>query len=268
MLLNLILLVFVAGYLAIAFEHKLGINKAAIALLIGVVCWSIYVVNLDSLLMSEAIPEWFRAEAVAEHMADVPLQFAIEAQHQHQTGEIASILFFLMGAMTIVELVDAHEGFALITDRIKTRNKRTLLWIIGLLSFFLSSALDNLTTTIVMVSLLRKLVDDRDERLKYVGLVVVAANAGGAWTVIGDVTTTMLWIKHRIGATEVMAELFLPSLACLLVPLVGMSMMMKGQLAAMPIRTNHESDKYSRGISGFFCCSGSSAWYAYRSSRP
>lgn len=237
MLLNLILFVFVVGYLAIAFEHKLAINKAAIALFIGVTCWSLYVLNLDSLLVSGAIPEWFLVQAAAEQATDVPLQFAIEAQHLHQTGEIASILFFLMGAMTIVELVDAHEGFALITDHIRTRNKRSLLWIVGLLSFFFSAALDNLTTTIVMVSLLRKLVDDRSERLKFVGLVVVAANAGGAWTVIGDVTTTMLWIKHRIGASEVMFALFVPSLVCLLAPLIGMSWWMKGQLAELADRS-------------------------------
>lgn len=239
MLINIILLVFIVGYLAIAFEHKLAINKAAIALLIGVTCWSLYVINLDSLLTSETIPEWFRIQAEAEHITDIPLQFAIEGQHLHQTGEIASILFFLMGAMTIVELVDAHEGFALITNRIKTRNKRSLLWIVGLLSFFFSAALDNLTTTIVMVSLLRKLVDDRNERLMFVGLVVLAANAGGAWTVIGDVTTTMLWIKHRIGASEVMVELFVPSLVCLLVPLIGMSFVMKGQLADPSDRTQN-----------------------------
>ncbi|TWU56355.1 sodium:proton antiporter NhaD [Rubripirellula reticaptiva] len=238
-MLTLILIVFVLGYLAIAFEHKLKINKAASALFIGVVCWSLYVVNLPDLLPRASIPSWFEQESVQEEIVDVPLHFAIDAQHLHQTGEIASILFFLMGAMTIVELVDAHEGFALITDRIRTRDKRTLLWTVGLLTFFLSAILDNLTTTIVMVSLLRKLVADREDRLRFVGMVVIAANAGGAWTVIGDVTTTMLWIKHKLGTVEVMGELFLGSLVCLLVPLLGFSRSMKGAFTSPVISNSH-----------------------------
>ncbi|WP_345688293.1 sodium:proton antiporter NhaD [Novipirellula caenicola] len=136
--------------------------------------------------------------------------------------------------MTIVELVDAHEGFAIITNRIQGRKKSSLLWVVGLLTFFMSSVLDNLTTTIVMVSLLRKLIQDREDRLRYVGLVVIAANAGGAWTVIGDVTTTMLWIKHKIGTVEVMSELFLGSLVCLLVPLIGLTFLMRGNLGERP----------------------------------
>ncbi|TWT50842.1 Na(+)/H(+) antiporter NhaD [Rubripirellula amarantea] len=238
-MLNLILVVFVLGYLAIAFEHKLHINKAASALFIGVVCWSLYVVNLSDLLPPDSIPYWFQQESIAENATDVALHYAIDAQHLHQTGEIASILFFLMGAMTIVELVDAHEGFALVTDRIRTRNKRTLLWTVGLLTFFLSAILDNLTTTIVMVSLLRKLVGDRDDRLRFVGLVVIAANAGGAWTVIGDVTTTMLWIKHKLGTMEVMGELFLGSLVCLIVPMIGFSRSMSGQFVPPTVSEHH-----------------------------
>ncbi len=238
-MLTLIICIFVLGYLAIAFEHKLKINKAASALFIGVVCWSLYVVDLPELLPVDAIPSWFHQEAVAENAIDVPLHYAIDAQHLRQTGEIASILFFLMGAMTIVELVDAHEGFALVTDRIRTRNKRTLLWTVGLLTFFLSAILDNLTTTIVMVSLLRKLVGERDDRLRFVGMVVIAANAGGAWTVIGDVTTTMLWIKHKLGTVEVMGELFLGSLVCLIVPLIGFSRSMKGEFTSPVVSASH-----------------------------
>ncbi|MCA9195877.1 MAG: hypothetical protein KDB03_29150, partial [Planctomycetales bacterium] len=145
-----------------------------------------------------------------------------------QTGEIASILFFLMGAMTIVELVDSHEGFALITDRIQTRSKRSLLWTVGLLTFFMSSLLDNLTTTIVMVSLLRKLIKDREDRLTVIGMVVVSANAGGAWTVIGDVTTTMLWIKNKLGPINVIRDLFVGSFVCFLVPMLWLSWRMPG----------------------------------------
>ncbi len=238
-MLSLILIIFVLGYLAIALEHQLNINKAASALFIGVVCWAIYIMHVQQLMPAGTIPTWFAEEARMEQVEHVEQHFAIDSQHLHLTGEIASILFFLMGAMTIVELVDAHEGFAIITNRIRTRKKATLLWTIGILTFFLSAVLDNLTTTIVMVSLLRKLVEDREDRLRFVGLVVIAANAGGAWTVIGDVTTTMLWIKHKIGTTEVMGELFLGSLVCLLVPLIGLSYVMRGELPAIS-RAKHE----------------------------
>ncbi|TWU56857.1 Na(+)/H(+) antiporter NhaD [Rubripirellula tenax] len=236
---TLILTFFVLGYLAIALEHKLKINKAASALLIGAICWALYVVNLDSLMVSGAIPDWFSIEAAESGVTDVPLHFAIEGQHLIQTGEIASILFFLMGAMTIVELVDSHESFALITDRIQTKSKRSLLCTIGTLTFFMSAVLDNLTTTIVMVSLLRKLIHDREDRLKFLGLVVIAANAGGAWTVIGDVTTTMLWIKHKLGTIEVMQELFLGSLVCFLVPLAGFAYTMPGLIETPPRMERH-----------------------------
>ena len=240
-----LLVVFAAGYLAIALEHSIGINKAASALLVGVLCWIIYVTHLIELLPAADVPAWFRAEVSAEVGADgeaaaeLPRLFAIEGQHLQQTGEIASILFFLIGAMTIVELIDAHEGFALITDRVRTRSKRKLLWVVGVLTFFMSAALDNLTTTIVMVSLLRKLVADRQDRLKFVGLVVIAANAGGAWTVIGDITTTMLWIKHKTDAVQIMQALLLPSLVCLLVPLIGMSWPLRGTLD--PVAANKET---------------------------
>ena len=226
-----ILLVFIVGYIAIALEHKLKINKAAIALLIGTGCWTLYLLDLPELLPANSIPAWFQLVSENEPKADVPLHYAVEVQHLHQTGEIASLLFFLIGAMTIVELIDAHEGFALVSNRIQTKSKRKLLWIVAWLTFFLSAALDNLTTTIVMVSVLKKLIPDRKDRLYFVGLVVVAANAGGAWTVIGDVTTTMLWIQRKIDATTVMSELFIASAVCLLVPLIGMSIRMTGKLA-------------------------------------
>jgi Na+/H+ antiporter NhaD/arsenite permease-like protein len=147
--------------------------------------------------------------------------------------------------MTIVELVDAHEGFSLITRYVRSKSKVSLLWVIGICTFFLSAVLDNLTTTIVMISVLRKLVADTQLRLVYVGIVVIAANAGGAWTVIGDVTTTMIWMKHKIGEWEVMRDLFLASLACLLVPLGILSMQLKGQLES-PKETS--ADEEARSI--------------------
>ena len=204
-MITLIISVFVIGYAAIAFEHNIKINKTASALITGVICWMIYILfSTDKHLVNEEL---------LLHL-----------------GDISSILFFLMGAMTIVELIDSYNGFEVITEKITQTNKRSLLWIIGILTFFLSAVLDNLTTTIVMVSLLRKLIKDHDTRLFYVGIVVIAANAGGAWTPIGDVTTTMLWIGGQISAFNIMKGLFLPSFISLAVPLIVLSFTMKGDV--------------------------------------
>ena len=202
---TLITLLFIAGYAAIAFEHPLKINKTASALLTGVLCWVVYIMGTSN------------TELVSEQL------------YEH-IGQISGILFFLLGAMTIVELIDAHDGFEVITSRITTKDKRKLLWIISLVAFFLSAVLDNLTTTIVMVSLLRKLITDKETRLFYVGMVVIAANAGGAWTPIGDVTTTMLWIGGQITTGNIMLKLFLPSMACIIVPLILLSFRIKGKI--------------------------------------
>lgn len=221
----LIIAVFVLGYLMIAFEHKLQIDKAAAALLTAVLTWTALVLGADTLLPA--------ADGNAVHTA-------IHALREH-LGEIAEILFFLMGAMTIVELVDAHEGFSLITNRITTTRKTSLLWVIGFFTFFLSAALDNLTTTIVMISLLRRLIADPKDRWFFAGIVVVAANAGGAWSPIGDVTTTMLWIGSQISASGIVVSLFLPSLACLLVPLTVLSFVLKGDLKRPQAEETEES---------------------------
>ncbi len=205
--------VFVIGYAFIALEHPLKIDKAASAILTAVICWTILVLGADQIF----------AGAVEEAQG-------IPTELRHHLGEIAEILFFLLGAMTIVELVDAHEGFKVITDRITTNKRVYLLWMLSFITFFLSAALDNLTTTIVMVSLLRKLVQEREERWFYAGMVVIAANAGGAWSPIGDVTTTMLWIGNQISTTSIIQQLFLPSLVCLLVPLLLVSLRLKGEL--------------------------------------
>ncbi len=242
-MLTSIIVVFVIGYLAIALEHPIRINKAASALFIGMVCWTLYVLDADRLIPSESVPGWFSAKVGGEHPEHLNREYLLDGQLVHAIAEIAQILFFLMGAMTIVELVDAHEGFAIITNRIGTKNKSTLLWIVSWLTFFLSAVLDNLTSTIVMVSLLRKLVHDTDLRKMYVGMVIIAANAGGAWTVIGDVTTTMLWIKQKIGTVEVMQELFLCSVACLLVPLIVLSRYLKGDLPPALHSSRHSDGK-------------------------
>ena len=239
-MLTIIIIAFVLGYLAIALEHQLHINKAASALLVGGICWALYAIDVTQLMPADQVPSWFLEEIKGEEVQNLSQQYVVENQLLKLTGEIAGILFFLMGAMTIVELVDAHEGFSLITDRIQARSKVKLLWVVSWLTFFLSSVLDNLTTTIVMISLLGRLIKDRETRLLFAGFVVIAANAGGAWTVIGDVTTTMLWIKHKIGTVEVMREVVLASFACLAVPLIGISFRLKGDLQPPDRDPEHE----------------------------
>ena len=227
-----IIIVFVLGYLAIALEHPLRIDKAASALILGVLTWTIFVLGID------VIPDFLTNELnfFVEHNPHLSTEeitpMFLESRLLHHLAEISSILFFLMGAMTIVETIDAHEGFRVITEKIKTTNKVKLLWIVCLITFFLSAVLDNLTTTIVMVSLLRKLIADRQTRWFYVGFVVIAANAGGAWSPIGDVTTTMLWIKKQIpDVPSIVKHVFLPSVAAVIVPLGIVSFKMKGDLA-------------------------------------
>ncbi len=236
--LSLIIIVFILGYLAIAFEHQLHINKAASALFVGVLCWALYALNFNELLPESSVPDWFRQEAAHEE-GDIRLHFLMEHQLVHIVSEISFILFFLMGAMTIVELVDAHEGFAIITARIHARSHTTLLCLICGIAFVLSAILDNLTTTIVMISVLRKLVHQREARLVFAGMIVIAANAGGAWSVIGDVTTTMLWIKGKIGTVEVVQALLLPSIVCLAVPLAIAGYRMRGDRLEAPPKAEH-----------------------------
>ncbi len=204
-MLTIITIIFIIGYAAIILEHPLKINKAASALITGVLCWSVF-----ALLAGE---EKNPSHLVTEYL-----------------GEIAGILFFLLGAMTIVELIDAHDGFEIITTKIQTTDKKKLVWLVGFITFFLSAVLDNLTTTIVLISLLRKLIPDKKDRLMFAGLVIIAANAGGAWSPIGDVTTTMLWIGGQITAGSIILQTFLPSLVCFVVPAFIISRQMKGTI--------------------------------------
>lgn len=213
----LIVIVFAIGYAAIILEYYLKVNKTAVALLIAVLCWMVHVT-------SDVIPVSENLKALGHHVADV-----------------SQIIFFLMGAMTLVELIDSHRGFKIVTDRIQTQSKRKLLLIIGLITFFLSAVLDNLTTTILMISLLRKIVPDKKERLLLSCLVVVAANSGGAWTPIGDVTTTMLWINGQLSSFAVMKSLFLPSLISLLVPLGWYYFQQKGRFTIKKLSENETS---------------------------
>jgi Na+/H+ antiporter NhaD/arsenite permease-like protein len=162
-------------------------------------------------------------------------------------AEISGILFFLMGAMTIVELIDAHNGFDVITNRINAKSKVKLLWIMGLIAFFLSAVLDNLTTTIVMITLLTKLIDNKNDRMFFIGIIVVAANAGGAWSPIGDVTTTMLWIGGQITSVNIVGKLIMPSLICLIVPLCFLSFKVKGVVQSQ-ITENVPVNKTERNV--------------------
>ncbi|UII26015.1 sodium:proton antiporter NhaD [Fulvivirga maritima] len=197
--------VFIFGYLLITLEEVVKINKTAIALYMGVVTWVVFVLGSD------------HTEGVSESLT-------------LQLGSVSEILFFLMGAMTIIELIDIHQGFNVITNRIKTSNRKTLLWMIVGIAFFLSALLDNLTCSIVMISLLRKLIKNKEDMNIYAGALIIAANAGGAWSPIGDVTTTMLWIGGQISSLAIMKSLFIPSVICTIVPTYILSRSLKGEL--------------------------------------
>lgn len=219
MITALLIFVFVAGYAAIAFEHPLKLNKAASALITGVLCWTIY------MLQSET------TDIVGEELL-------------HHLGDIASILFFLLGAMTIVELIDSHDGFDIITQKIKTTGKSKLLLLITAITFFLSALLDNLTTAIVMTSLCSKILSEKEDRLWFAGMIVIAANAGGAWSPLGDVTTTMLWIGGQITALNIMKQLILPSLAASILPALIVAYRFRGKrIVAMQETVNTAKEK-------------------------
>ncbi|MEY4134984.1 MAG: sodium:proton antiporter NhaD [Saprospiraceae bacterium] len=201
-MISLLLICFVVGYVMIAMEHPLKLDKSVPALLIGSLTWALISLGGLEVLNHHGEPD------------------SVERVLLHHLGKTAEILIFLLGAMTIVELVDLHKGFGIITGKIKTKRKYVLLWTVALLCFFLSSVLDNLTTTIVMISLLRKLIADREDRIWFASIIIIAANAGGAWSPIGDVTTTMLWISKKVSAVGLMVHLFIPSILCLVVPLL------------------------------------------------
>ncbi len=223
-----IILVFILGYILIATEHSVKIDKAATALFIGVSCWTLLVLGIQQ--VPPAFAEEFENWKLTNPESVLGLKGYFEHQLAHHIQEIASILLFLMGAMTIVEIIDAHNGFQVITDKITSKKKVVLLWTISILTFFLSAALDNLTTSIVMVSLLRKIIPDKETRWMFGGIVVIAANAGGAWSPIGDVTTTMLWIGGQVTTGAIIQNIFIPSLISHFVPLTILSFVLKGNI--------------------------------------
>lgn len=212
----LLITIFVIAYAAIACEHPLKINKSVPALIGAGLLWTIYA-------------------AYTGHVSE---------QLNESLSATAQIVFFLMGAMAIVEVVDAHDGFDVITDKIKTTRMVVLLWMIGFVTFFLSAVLDNLTTTIVMISVCRKLLAQREDRLFFAGVIIIAANAGGAWSPIGDVTTTMLWIGGQITALAIMKGVFIPSLVNMMVPLMVISYMYRGRTVASPVKLANASERY------------------------
>lgn len=216
---GLMIAIFVIGYAMIALEHPLKINKSATAVLLAAVIWAVFALFGPGIEGGALI---------------------------HHLGETAEILFFLLGAMTIVEIIDKHDGFSIITDRITTTSQRKLLWIISILTFFMSAVLDNLTTSIVMCALLRKLVADQKTRWFFAGMVILAANAGGAWSPIGDVTTIMLWIKGNITAGNIILETIIPSLVSLLVPVAIIGMTMKGKLERPEKTESEETSSVTR----------------------
>lgn len=220
------IIAFIIGYACIALEHPLRINKTATALLLGTVMWVLFISGDPSTM---PVFSTFQ-EYLATHPDSTFTSWLTHGPLIEHLGEVAEILFFLLGAMTIVELIDIHQGFGVITDRITTTKKSSLLWIIGILTFFMSAVLDNLTTSIVMIALLRKIIADKKDRWIFAGIVVLAANAGGAWSPIGDVTTIMLWVAGKISAGNIVAKTILPSLVSIIVPLVVLTFMLKGNI--------------------------------------
>jgi Na+/H+ antiporter NhaD/arsenite permease-like protein len=271
------IVVFLLGYTAIALEHPLKLEKAASALLTGVLTWVLFVFGVQELIPTkEAFWEYLHEQGFLNNLTQAEFLHHLEevgflamvksaefkefiassyvyakggvvsayldfvGHHEllHHLGEISEILFFLLGAMTIVEIVDQHQGFRVITDKIKTTNRVKLLWILSILTFFMSAALDNLTTTIVMVALLRKLVADQKTRWFFASMIVLAANAGGAWSPIGDVTTIMLWVKGQVTTIPIIRDVILPSLVTMVVPLILLSFTQKGTVERPVVKTD------------------------------
>lgn len=239
----LMLVIFVLGYGFIVFEHVNHINKAAVALLMGSLLWAIYAIGGESILALGHSSAWETFQASGKGAKDLN-HFITNHELFHHLSEICSILFFLIGAMTIVELVDKYQGFRVITNKIKSTNLIHLLWIISILTFFMSAVLDNLTTTIVIITVLGKLLSQQKNRWIFASMVIISANAGGAWSPIGDVTTIMLWIGNQITAGNIIASTILPSLVNMIVSTLLFSLMLKGQ-SIRPILADDETREFT-----------------------
>ena len=228
MIITLMIVVFFLGYLAIALEHSIKVDKAASALIIGGLGWAL-----------------FSFSGVSHHV--------LTHEIQHHIVDIAEILFFLLGAMTIVELIDAHQGFSIITDKITTNKKIYLIWILSIITFFFSAVLDNLTTAIVMAALLPKIIKDKETLWLFAGILIIEANAGGAWSPIGDVTTIMLWIGGQVSATNIITSIIIPSVICAITPLIYLTFKLKGDIKrpkdhALPEHKINPTTKFERNL--------------------
>ena len=228
--------IFIIGYFFIAMEHPLKINKTATALLLGTILWAFFAFCEETFLGSVASA----SEKAAILASDDGWHKFLGEHLVYNLGDTAEIVFFLLGAMTIVTLIEDYQGFRVITDSIRTTNKKKLLWVISILTFFLSALLDNMTTAIVMIALLRKLIADKKERWLYAGMVILAANAGGAWSPIGDVTTIMLWIGGQVTTVNIMVKTILASLVCMLVPVLIVGATLKGDIVRPENNANEQ----------------------------
>jgi Na+/H+ antiporter NhaD/arsenite permease-like protein len=239
---SIIILIFVIGYLSITLEHPLKLDKTVPALIMAALIWAVLAVGFHA--------GWFDVIDTHERAFNFltggeTAEEGFENALLHHLGKTAEILVFLIGAMTIVEIIDLHRGFEVLKGAVKTKSKRKLLWIIGILAFFLSAIIDNLTATIVLITLLRKLITNREERLWYAAMVVIAANAGGAWSPIGDVTTTMLWIAKNVTAAGLIEFVVLPSIVCFAIPFLIASYMpaFKGNIEVLELEEDEEAER-------------------------
>ncbi len=242
---TLIILIFIVGYLAIALEHNLKLDKLIPALAMMAVLWALVAFGI------ETFPNWF--DSGAHKLIEGFSSFSNEEKHHlleetllHHLGKTAEILFFLLGAMTIVEIIDYFDGFATFKNYIVTKNKKKLLWIFTALAFILSAIIDNLTATIVLITILQKIIDDKNTRLWFAGLIIIAANAGGAWSPIGDVTTTMLWIGKKVTTAKLIEYLVIPALLCMVVPTFIASFMkpFQGEIDTVIVKEDKTTNKY------------------------
>ncbi|SDY03243.1 sodium/proton antiporter, NhaD family [Lutibacter oricola] len=242
---TLIILIFIGGYLAIALEHSLKLDKLIPALAMMAILWALVAFGI------ETFPNWF--DSAGHKLVEGFSSFSADEKHHlleetllHHLGKTAEILFFLLGAMTIVEIIDYFDGFATFKNYIKTKNKKKLLWIFAFLAFILSAIIDNLTATIVLITILQKIIDDKNTRLWFAGLIIIAANAGGAWSPIGDVTTTMLWIGKKVTTAKLIEYLIVPSLLCMAVPTFIASFMkpFKGEIKNVIVKEESATNKY------------------------
>ena len=248
----LMIVIFIIGYTLIALEHPIKINKTATALMLGVLLWVCAIIGGEGMLVDTTS----MMDYIEDHPGAGFIDWITHFELIHVLGEVSEILFFLLGAMTIVEIIDTNGGFALITDHIQSTKKVRLLWVLSILTFFMSAVLDNLTTSIVMVALLRKLIDDRHDRWFYGGMVIVAANAGGAWSPIGDVTTIMLWIGGKVSSANIIEATFISSAVSVIVPLVVLSFVMKGDIKRPELQGANEQVQYQNWQRILFLCLG------------